>query len=344
MIEKHQFASDNYAGILPEALHAINHANEGFAYAYGNDPYTQKAVEKIQELFDIDAKVFFVFNGTAANSLALSSLCQSYHSVICSDVAHVETDECGAPEFFSNGTKILTTPNKLGKLDVSAAEKAITRRNDVHYPKPKVISISSPTETGTVYTIEEMREIESLAKKYDLRIHMDGARFANAVASLKCKPSEITWKVGVDILCFGGTKLGLPYGEAIVFFNRKIADEFAYRMKQAGQLASKMRYISAPWIKILDNNVWLKYAEKANENAQYFYENLKKFPQIKTTFPCQANSVFVQFPPKIDKGLKEKGWYYYSFIGVGQSRFMFSWNTQRESVNALLKDIEELTH
>jgi threonine aldolase len=211
ILEKPQFASDNYAGICPEALQAMLEANGGFSKAYGEDEWTDLASDKIRELFDIDCDVYFVFNGTAANSLALSSLCQSYHSVICHEAAHVETDECGGPEFFSNGTKILTVPGENGKVHLPSVEEKITRRSDIHYPKPRVLSITQPTEVGTVYSIDELGVMQALVKKYNLRLHMDGARFANAIATLGVHPSEITWKVGVDVLCFGGTKTEWPW-------------------------------------------------------------------------------------------------------------------------------------
>jgi len=191
---------------------------------------------------------FFVFNGTAANSLALASLCQSYHSIICQEFAHIETDECGAPEFFSNGTKLLLASGKDGKINLADAEQLITKRNDIHYPKPRVLSLTQATELGTVYSPNEVAAAGELARRYGLRLHMDGARFANAVASLGCHPAELSWRAGVDVLCFGGAKNGMAVGEAVVFFNQELAEEFDYRCKQAGQLASKMRFLAAPWI------------------------------------------------------------------------------------------------
>jgi threonine aldolase len=297
------------------------------------------ASNKLREFFEYDCDVFFVFNGTSANSLALSACCQSYHSIISHELAHVETDECGAPEFFSNGTKILTTPGKEGKLEIAAVERVINRRDDIHYPKPKVITVTQPTEAGTVYSIEELRALEFLTKKYNLHFHMDGARFVNALATLKCHPSEITWKVGIDVLCFGGTKMGMLYGEAVVFFNKKLAEEFAYRCKQSGQLASKMRYISAQWIGMLKDNIWLKYAQKAVGYAEYFYEQIKDVAGLEILFPVQANSVFVRLAPTIYDRLKMKGWYFYDFIGIGHSRFMFSWDSRKEDIDELVKDI-----
>jgi len=255
------FASDNYAGICPEALAALVEANtSGHEPAYGDDSWTARVCDRIRDLFQTDCEVFFVFNGTAANSLALASLCQSYHSVICHELAHIETDECGGPEFFSGGSKLLTAKGENGKLTPDAIEELVTKRADIHYPKPKVVALTQATEVGTVYTVEEVRAIAAIAKRRHLKVHMDGARFANAVATLNVHPSEITWRAGVDVLCFGGTKNGLPVGEAVVFFDKALAADFAYRLKQAGQLASKMRFISAPWLGLLDNDVWLRNA------------------------------------------------------------------------------------
>lgn len=241
-----QFASDNNAGICPAALHALLEANSGHAPAYGDDDWTRRASDRMRALFETDCDVYFVFNGTAANSLALAALCQSYHSVICHELAHVETDECGGPEFFSNGSKLLLGRGPQGKLTPEAIEALVTQRRDIHYPKPKVVSITQATEVGTVYSVGELRALSETAKRHELRLHMDGARFANAVAALGVAPADITWRAGIDVLCFGGTKNGLPVGEAVVFFDRKMAEDFAYRCKQAGQLASKMRFIAAP--------------------------------------------------------------------------------------------------
>lgn len=263
-----QFGSDNYSGVCQPALDYTMRANMDHVPAYGTDTYTQQVSDRLRELFEIDCEVFFVFNGTAANSLAIAHMSNSYNSIISTDVAHVETDECGAPEFFSNGSKLLLADTKDGKIQPSAIEQIVKRRSDIHYPKPRVISITQATEVGTVYDREELLAIREMADKHHLRVHMDGARFANAVASLNVAPKEITWKVGVDVLCFGGTKNGLAVGEIVVFFDKAMAQDFDYRCKQAGQLASKMRFLSAPWLGLLENDVWLENANHANARAQ----------------------------------------------------------------------------
>nr|WP_042341781.1 low specificity L-threonine aldolase [Calothrix sp. PCC 7507] len=335
-----QFASDNSSGICPEAWEYMLRANQGSAPAYGNDEWTQKAADYFRELFEIDCEVFFAFNGTAANSLSLAALCQSYHSVICHETSHIETDECGAPEFASNGSKLLLAKGENGKLTPQSIEAIVTRRADIHYPKPKVISITQATELGTLYTPEELWEIKAVAQKYNLKIHMDGARFANAVAALNKSPAEISWKSGVDVLCFCGTKNGMALGEAILFFNRALAEDFDYRCKQAGQLASKMRFISAPWLGLLETGAWLKNARHANQCAEYLENKLLNITGVEMMFPREANAVFAKLPEHVIHSLKAKNWQFYTFIGVGGVRFMCSWNTTQSRIDELIGDIQ----
>lgn len=335
-----QFASDNYAGICPEAMQAMQVANVGFVPSYGDDLWTERACRHLREVFETECQVFFVFNGTAANSLALASLCRSYHSVICHDLAHVETDECGAPEFFSNGTKLLHVSGPGGKLDLTEVECAITHRSDIHYPRPKVLSLTQATEVGTVYTPDEIKAASALARRYDMRVQMDGARLANAVVSLDVAPAELTWRAGVDVLCLGGAKNGMAVGEAVVFFDRELAHEFDYRCKQAGQLASKMRFISAPWIGMLESGAWLKNARHANDCAALLEQRLAAIDGVRIMFPRQANSVFVEMPETIAAALRLAGWNFYSFIGSGGARFMCSWQTTERDVLQLVEAVQ----
>lgn len=336
-----QFASDNYSGICPEALEYTIKANQGSAPAYGNDEWTQKATDYFRNLFEIDCEVFFVFNGTAANALSLAALCQSYHSVICHEIAHIETDECGAPEFASNGSKLLLAKGEHGKLNPTSIEAIVSKRDDIHFPKPKVISLTQSTELGTLYSVEELVVIQEIAQKYNLKIHMDGARFANAVAALNKSPAEITWKSGVDVLCFCGTKNGMALGEAIIFFNKALAEDFEYRCKQAGQLASKMRFISAPWLGLLETGAWIKNARHANQCAEYLENQLLNIEGVEIMFPRQTNALFVKLPEQVIKRLRNKNWQFYTFIGVGGVRFMCSWNTTGARIDELVNDIKE---
>ncbi|TLM67318.1 MAG: low specificity L-threonine aldolase [Deltaproteobacteria bacterium] len=334
-----QFASDNYAGICPEAWQALAAAKDGFAVSYGDDPWTDGACNALRDFFETDCEVFFVFTGTAANSLALASLCHSYHSVICHETAHVETDECGASEFFSNGTKLLTVGGPHGKVDPAAVEHTVRKRGDIHYPKPKVLSITQPTELGTLYTPAEMVALHGLTKRLGLKLHVDGARFANAVAALNVAPKELTWRAGVDVLTLGGAKSGLPLGEAVVFFDRELAFEFDYRCKQAGQLASKMRFLSAPWLGLLGDGALLRHAAHANACARRLAGELTAIPGVTLVHPVEANAVFIQLPEAAIAALRRRGWVFYTFIGSGHCRFMCSWATTEADITALAGDV-----
>lgn len=337
------FASDNTAGICPEAWAALVEANRGCLPSYGNDAWTVRACDLLRALFETDCEVFFVFNGTAANSLALASLCQSYHSVICHDCAHVETDECGAPEFFSNGTKILVATGPGGKLDPAQVERVILKRTDIHYPKPRVLSLTQSTEWGTVYTIDELKALTGLAKRHGLAVHMDGARFANAAAALgergSIAPANVTWRAGVDVLCFGGTKNGMGMTEAVVFFNRQLAREFDYRCKQAGQLASKMRFLSAQWVGMLQEGAWLRHARHANRMSWKLAAALRRIPGVSLLVEPEVNAVFASMPPAAAGAMHARGWHFYNFIGPHGYRLMCSWDTSDADINAFVADL-----
>ena len=342
-IRRH-FASDNYSGICPEAWSAMREANADHEPSYGNDRWTQRAADLIRELFETDCEVFFVFNGTAANSLALASLCQSYHSLLCHEIAHIETAECGAPEFFANGSKILLLKGDNGKIHPSEIERAVNKRTDIHYPKPRALSITQATEVGTVYSLAELRTLTDEARRFGLRVHMDGARFANAVASQSVSPAEATWKSGVDVLCFGGTKNGIAIGDAVVFFNRELAKEFDYRCKQGGQLASKMRFLSAPWTGLLKDGAWLKHARHANEMAKRLETGLRQQPEIKIAYAVDSNAVFAKIPEPLVKAMHACGWKFYTHVGGWQeARLMCSWDTTAEDVDGFLADLRKLS-
>jgi threonine aldolase len=265
-------------------------------------------------------------------------MCQSYHSILCHEVSHVETDECGAPEFFSNGTKLLLLAGERAKLGPDAIHRAVERRRDIHFPKPRVVSVTQATELSTVYSVGELAAVRDVCSRHGLRLHMDGARFANAVAALGVPPRSITWEVGVDVLCFGGTKNGMGMGEAIVFFNRDLADEFAWRCKQAGQLASKMRYLAAPWVGLLERGVWLTNAARANAAAARLEGGLALIPGVEILGRREANAVFAKLKPAYAAALRAKGWKFYDFIGAGGCRFMCSWATTDAEVDAFLAD------
>jgi threonine aldolase len=340
---KTQFASDNTAGICPEAWEAMAKANHDYASSYGTDAWTERAADLLRETFETnDAEVFLVFNGTAANSLALASCCQSYHSVICHEHAHIVDDECGAPEFFSNGTKLLGAPGEHGKITPAAIAEIASKRTDIHYPKPRVVSLTQSTELGTVYQLRELEAIHETAQRHGLVMHVDGARFANAAAYLGAVPKAMTWQAGVDVLCFGGTKLGMANCEAVVFFNRDLAREFDYRCKQAGQLASKMRFLAAGWIGILENGAWLKHAQHANHCAALLASRFEKQAGLAAAHPVEANAAFIPMPENMLKGLRARGWVIYNFIGGNVVRLMCSWRTTEAEIDALLADVAEI--
>ena len=261
--------------------------------------------------------------------------------MICSAAAHVETDECGAPEFFSNGSKLLVAPSDDGKLTPDAVRGLATSRSDIHFPKPRVVTITQPTETGQVYTIEEVRALSAVCRELGLKLHMDGARFAHACAALDCEPADITWRAGVDVLCFGGTKNGLAVSEAVIFFDTVLAEDFDYRCKQAGQLASKMRYLSAPWLGLLEGGAWLANARHAKRCARRLADAVAALDEIEPIFPVEANAVFLSAPEAVLDGLRERGWRFYTFIGGG-ARFMFAWDADPARIDELAGDIRAL--
>ena len=338
---RYEFASDNTAAICPEAWQALSEANLEEAASYGEDRWTQRVCDLVREIFETDCEVFLVFNGTAANGLALAQLCQSFHSIICHEHSHVETDECGAPEFLTNGSKLLPIRGANGKLDLAAATEIIARQRELHSPKPRVISVTQATELGTVYTIDEITAVVEFARKHSLLVHMDGARFANAIASLGCAPKDVTWKAGVDVLCFGGTKNGLAAGELVVFFKKDLAREFDYRAKQAGQLASKMRFLAAPWVGLLSDGTWLKNARHANKLAALLATRLQEVLGISCEFPREGNAVFFRLPEALVADFHQRGWHFYKFIEPDIYRLMCSWSVVETDLDGFVADAKD---
>lgn len=340
MADNYAFASDTTAGICPEALAALGPANAGAAPSYGDDAHTAEARTRFAALFETECDVYFASNGTAANAIVLGALCQRHHGILCHAMSHVDTDECGAPEFFTGGSKVLTVPGPHGKLQADALEPALHRGHGVHFPRHRVLSLTQATEVGTVYTPAEVRALTDFAHQRGLVVHLDGARFANAAATLVAKghsPADLTWRAGVDVLCFGGTKNGLLGSEAIIFFQRDLAREFEYRLKQSGQLPPKLRFSSAQWNAVLRDGAWLRHAGHANRQATKLAEGLRAlgFPLLE---PTEANGVFVELPPAIFAGLTARGWHFYLFIGERGYRLMCSWATRDEDVEAFLAD------
>jgi threonine aldolase len=341
MHERHDFASDNTAGICPEAWQALERANTGTAASYGEDEWSTQLRTRIRDLFETDCEIFLVFNGTAANALGLAQLCRPFHSIICHEHAHIETDECGAPEFFS-GSKLLVVGGDRGKIDIAEAESIIARQPELHAQKPRVLSIAQATELGTVYTREELEALHAFARRRSLFVHMDGARFANAVVLLRCAPKEISWQAGVDVLCFGGTKNGLAAGELVVFFKKEFAREFDYRIKQAGQLGSKMRFLAAGWLALLENDLWLSKAEHANAAARRLAEKLHTITKIDILFPVEANAVFVRLNDRVAHELQTAGWHFYKFMEPDVYRLMCSWATSQRMIDDFATAVQDV--
>lgn len=337
-----QFASDNNAGICPEAMAALAAANTGHAAGYGDDEWTRRAADAVRAVFAADAAVYFVFNGTAANALALAALCRNTDAVICHALAHVNVDECGAPEFFSGGAKLLTVETADAKLTPAAICARASGGHDDHASRPRAVTLTQASELGTVYTPAELRAITTCAHDLGLRVHMDGARFANAVVALGCAPAALAQQAGIDVLSFGGTKNGLPFGEAVVFFDRALADEFGRRRKQGGQLASKMRFLAAPWAAMLNDGAWLRHAAHANAMAQRMGAVLARVAGARLIAPVEANGVFVHLPRPVIDGLFARGWRFYVFVGDTGCRFMCAWDTPAETVERFCAEVAEL--
>ena len=334
------FASDNNAGIHPEVVKAILAANQGHVVGYGDDPYTESAVGKFRQHFGADIDVFIVFNGTAANCLSLKALTDSYHAVICTEAAHIYTDECGAPEKFTE-CKLIPIPSHDGKLTVEAVEAAYRGIGDQHHVQPRVISITQATEMGTVYRPEEIKVLARFAHEREMFLHMDGARIANAAASLSLTLRQATRDLGVDVLSFGGTKNGLMGAEAIVFFDQKLSHNFQYLRKQGMQLASKMRFISAQLDCLLSNDLWLKNAQHANRMAQLLKKGLSDISEVKIVYKVEGNGVFAKIPRRAIARLQKRYFFYVWNEQKSVVRWMCSFDTREEDVKRFVKFVTE---
>ncbi|HXD32933.1 MAG TPA: low specificity L-threonine aldolase [Pyrinomonadaceae bacterium] len=328
---KRSFASDNNAGVHPRVLRAMEAANRGHVVAYGDDPYTTNAIKKFRDLLGADTSVYFVFSGTGANVLGLKAITEPYHAIICAETAHINVDECGAPEKFT-GCKLLTVPTKDGKLRPEGVKPLLHGIGVEHHVQPRVISISQTTEMGTVYRPDEIRELSEFARRHNLLLHVDGARIANAAASLKVSLSAITRDVGVDVLSFGGAKNGMMYGEAVVFFNNSFDQDFKFTRKQGSHLASKMRFISAQFEALLTNNLWKKNAAHANRMAQVLARELAKISSIEITQKVEANGVFAIIPRQYVPLLQKEYFFYVWNEATSEVRLMTSFDTSEDDV------------
>lgn len=340
-MSKRSFASDNNAGVHPEVIEAIKNANDGHVVAYGSDPITARAMELFQKHFGGDVAVFFVFGGTGANVLGLKAITQPHHAIFCADTAHVNVDECGAPEKFT-GCKLITIPTPDGKLRVEQIKPLLHGIGVEHHVQPRVITISQATEMGTVYTRDELKTLADFAHDNGLLLHVDGARLANAAVALDATFKEITTDTGVDVLSFGGTKNGMMYGEAVVFFDKERASDFKYIRKQGMHLPSKMRFISAQFEALLAGDLWRRGAAHANRMAQLLGSELAKVPKIKLTQPVESNGVFATIPKEYIPTLQEKYFFYVWDDAISEVRLMASFDTSEEDIHNFIDFVNQI--
>tara|TARA_B100000242_G_scaffold122032_1_gene85754 strand:+ start:2546 stop:3571 length:1026 start_codon:yes stop_codon:yes gene_type:complete len=336
------FASDNVTPACPEVMEAINQANIGNIESYGHDKWSKVLDNKFSELFEKDVKVFTAVTGTAANSLALSSITPSYGNIYCHKISHINVDECGAPEFFTGGAKLITIDGDDGKFNSDELKKNIRGSGVVHNTQPASVSITQSCETGVIYKLDEILKINQVAKENGMKIHMDGARFSNAIASLKKSPAEATWKLGIDVLTFGGTKNGCMDAEAIIFFNPSDVNNFQYLQKRSGQLLSKTRFLSSQLDAYITDGLWLRNATHANDMARKLSEKLSKINSFELTYPTESNEIFIKMPKNIQDHLNNEG---YSAIPDdmfdGSVRFVTAWNTNLNDIENLINTIKE---
>ncbi len=340
MENKRGFASDNNAGVHPDILQAIIECNDGHTIGYGDDPYTEKAIKKIKDVFDQDADVYFVYGGTGANVLSLNEISRSHQAIFCCESAHIYVDECGAPEKFT-GSKLIPLPSTDGKIRIEQIVPYLYSIGFPHHVQPGVISISQPTEYGTVYTVEEVQALSYFAHKNSLLLHMDGARLANAAVALDCDLKAISSDAGVDVLSFGGTKNGMMFGEAVIFFDPDLSKDFKYIRKQGMQLHSKMRFIAAQFSALLSNDLWRNNASHANAMAKIMEEKLKPIEQIKMTQPVETNAIFAIVPEKIIEPVQNEYFFYVWIEDTNEVRWMTSYDTEESDINDFIMTIRK---
>jgi len=339
-MNKRGFASDNNAGVSPEVLQKISEVNEGHVVGYGDDRYTQKAIKVLKEQFGKEASPFLVFTGTAANVLSIATVVNSFHSVICAETSHIQEDECGAPEKFS-GCKLLPVATQDGKLTPGLVKSHLKSFGFEHHSQPRVISISQPTEMGTIYSLGEIKILADFAHSYGLLLHIDGARLANAAVSLGVSFKAMTTDQGVDILSFGGTKNGLMAAESVIFLKKELTGDFKYLRKQGMQLSSKMRFIAAQFVAYFENELWKRNASHANDMAIKLYQMVKDIPQVKITQKVEANGIFAILPKKVIPLLQKEYFFYVWNEETGEVRWMTSFDTTEEDITGFVAKLKE---
>ena len=338
------FASDNVTGACPEVMDAVVAANSGIATSYGDDEWSSRLQTKLSEIFETDVEVFLAVSGTASNALALSSLAPVFGKIYCHELSHINTDECGAPELFTGGAKLIPMRSSNGRIKANELDEIIRGSGNVHVSQPSVVSITQSCETGTVYQLDEIKAISKIAHKHKMSVHMDGARFANALASLDVSPAEMTWKSGVDVLTLGGTKNGCLAAEVVVFFKPELVGDFPFLHKRSGQLLSKMRFISSQLEAYLSDDVWLRNAHHANAMAKILSEGLDTFSNIELAYSTQSNEVFVHLPRELIDDLNNAGYDINEEELDGKAvRFVTAWNSELKDVEQLLAVIKQHT-
>jgi threonine aldolase len=340
------FASDNVTGVAPEILAAIATANDGAVASYGDDPITRRLEAKLAQIFEHEVAVFPVATGTAANALALAALTPPWGAVFCHEQSHIAVDEANAPEFYSGGAKLVPLAGADGKLSAETIRRLLPGGlGVVHHAQPAVVSLTQATECGTVYRPAEIRAIAEIAHGHGLAVHMDGARFSNALSFLECSPADMTWRAGVDALSFGATKNGALAAEAIVFFDPAKAQTVAFRRKRAGHLFSKMRFLSAQLDAYVTDGLWLRHAAHANTMAKRLTRGLAQLPNSRLRHPVEANEIFIELPEPVVAGLLAAGFHFYRWDGPNSAciRLVTAWNTAVESVDAMIAAARKLT-
>ena len=336
------FASDNVTGACPEVMDAVVAANSGIATSYGDDEWSSRLQTKLSEIFETDVEVFLAVSGTASNALALSALAPVFGKIYCHELSHINTDECGAPEFFTGGAKLIPMRSSNGRIKANELAETIRGSGNVHVTQPSVVSITQSCETGTVYQLDEIKAISKIARKHKMSVHMDGARFANALASLDVSPAEMTWKSGVDVLTLGGTKNGCLAAEAIIFFKPDMVGNFPYLHKRSGQLLSKMRFISSQLEAYVTDDLWIRNAQHSNSMAKILSEGLNAFSNIELAYPTQSNEVFVYLPRELIDYLNNAGYDINEEELDGKAvRFVTAWNSELKDVDRLLEVIKQ---
>ena len=335
------FASDNNAGVSPEVLQKMAEVNKGHVVGYGDDPYTTKAVQILKQHFGSDSFPYLVFTGTGANVLSIATSVKPFNSVICAETSHIQEDECGAPERFT-GCKLIPVPTPDGKLTPELIKPHMKGFGFEHHSQPRIVSISQSTEMGTVYSLQEIKELTDFVHNYGLLLHIDGARLANAAVSLGVSFKAMTADLGVDILSFGGTKNGLMAAESVIIFKKSLTDDFKYLRKQGTQLASKMRFIAAQFIAYFENDLWKHNAIHANNMAQFLYQQVKNIHQVRITQKVQSNGIFAIIPKKVIPLLQKEYFFYVWNEETGEVRWMTSFDTSEEDINGFIKKLNEI--